>query len=406
MKNFFFALVLCPALGWASLSPVLAQSTLIPPGTISFKKGLGFVDPDSTFSMNIRFRMQNRIMYNSTSQTDLRAAELEARVMRLRLRLEGFMYHPKLTYYVQLSFSRGDMDWNVRDNSAINSSPNVVRDAVLMYNPIRPLTLIFGQTKLPGNRQRVVSSGEQQFVDRSIVNATYNIDRDFGIQAYYTNHLEGFYYSVRTAITTGEGRNVTSTDAGLAYTGRLELLPFGAFTNLGDYFEGDLEREKTPKLSLAGGYSYNEKARRTGGQLGRDLFSQRDIKTIIFDGLLKFRGVALYAEYMDRNVDDPITTSNGSPARYVITGNGQLYQASYYFKNTFEITGRYAVVTPSKPVWEFENQEEVLTGGLNKYLRRHRLKLLGNVSYHKLTTLHLPATRSYWNVAFQIESGI
>jgi hypothetical protein len=36
------------------------------------------------------------------------------------------------------------------------------------------------------------------------------------------------------------------------------LLPLGKFANKGDYFEGDLERETKPKLSLAGGYHHNE----------------------------------------------------------------------------------------------------------------------------------------------------
>lgn len=316
------------------------------------------------------------------------------------------MYSPKLSYYVQLSFSRGDMDWSVRDNSAINTSPNVVRDAVIMYSPVRPLTLIFGQTKLPGNRQRVVSSGELQFVDRSIVNAIFTIDRDFGLQAYYTNHVDNFYYSIRTAISTGEGRNTTTTDAGLAYTGRVELLPFGAFTNRGDYFEGDLEREQTPKLSLAGGYSYNENARRTGGQIGQDLFEGRNISTLILDGLLKYKGLALYTEFIGRKANNPVTVGNGSAVRHILVGNGKLYQGSYYFKNEFEIAGRYAVVTPDNTVWQYQNQEKVMTGGVTKYLRGHRLKLQANISYHRLNNLILATTRSFWNAGVQIEAGI
>ncbi len=49
----------------------------------------------------------------------------------------------------------------------------------------------------------------------------------------------------------------------------LTILPFGAFTNGGDYFEGDLAREKTPKLSIGLAYSHNENASRTAGQLGK-----------------------------------------------------------------------------------------------------------------------------------------
>jgi hypothetical protein len=38
---------------------------------------------------------------------------------------------------------------------------------------------LVGQTKLPGNNQRVVSSGSLEFTDRTINNSRFNIDRDF-----------------------------------------------------------------------------------------------------------------------------------------------------------------------------------------------------------------------------------
>ena len=40
----------------------------------------------------------------------------------------------------------------------------------------------FGQGKLPGNRERVISSGNLQQVDRSLLNSLFTIDRDFGFQ--------------------------------------------------------------------------------------------------------------------------------------------------------------------------------------------------------------------------------
>jgi phosphate-selective porin OprO/OprP len=228
------------------------------PASFSFSNGIGMVAPDSLFSINFRFRTQLRSAYTTISENDFSASEIEARVRRLRLRMEGFVVNPKLNYYIQLSFSRGDMDWTDNDNSAINSSPNIVRDAVFIYKPNQKLSIVFGQTKLPGNRQRVVSSGELQFADRSIVNSVFTIDRDFGLQFAYLNNVSKLHYALKGAISSGEGRNSNVSDGGLAYTGRAELLPFGKFTNKGDYFEGDIEREQKPKVSIAAGYHYNE----------------------------------------------------------------------------------------------------------------------------------------------------
>src|SRR5689334_1507729 len=81
------------------------------------QKGVGLVTADSTFSLQFQFRLQNRAAYVSASENDLAAESFEFRVRRLRLKFEGFAYNPKLTYYIQLSFSRGDMDWRNLDNS-------------------------------------------------------------------------------------------------------------------------------------------------------------------------------------------------------------------------------------------------------------------------------------------------
>jgi phosphate-selective porin OprO and OprP len=409
MKPYFYLILLLLLVNQPLLAQFSPQAPLLYPRPST---GNGYVAPDSSFSVIFRFRMQNRAAFQSVSGTSLQPETVEARVRRLRLRAEGFMYSPKLTYSIQLSFSRGDMDWSVRQNSGVNESPNVVRDAAIYYKPNRHLQFIFGQTKLPGNRQRVVSSGELQFIDRSIVNAVYNIDRDFGLQAYYLNNLGRLHYMLKGAISTGDGRNISITNANMAYTGRIELLPLGLFTNFGDYFEGDLEREKTVKLSLAGGLSHNAQARRAGGQIGQDLFETRDIRTYFFDGLLKYRGFALYAEHMQRDSPNPFTLSPLGESRYIITGMGSLVQSSYLFANDVEIAARYASITPDGRLINQELPEHTYTAGLTRYLRRHRLKVQANISYHYLPGLGVPlptpaaATRDFWYGAFQVELGI
>src|SRR5690606_34297750 len=129
---------------------------------------------------------------------------------------------------------------------------------------------------------------------------------------------------------------------GLAYTGRVELLPLGRFTGENDYQEGDLEREETPKLSIGGTIHYNERALREAGQLGNDLYSPRNLKTFEADVLLKYRGWAWYNEYMTRDTPNPFTVdpSDGNQIRNIFTGNGLLTQMSYLFKNNFEVAMR------------------------------------------------------------------
>ena len=166
----------------------------------NYGKGLGITSPDSLFQLNIRFRMQNRVSYIQADGEDNR---YEAQIRRLRLRFDGYVGNPNFLYVIQLSFAPGDVGV-IEEGDNIN----IIRDAAVIYRPNKNWSFIFGQTKLPGNRQRVNSSGALQLTDRTINNARFNIDRDFGFQAYYINEKKNqFSYNIKTAISTGEGRN-------------------------------------------------------------------------------------------------------------------------------------------------------------------------------------------------------
>jgi len=373
-----------------------AQTSPSPAPYFTYSKGLGILSPDSLFLLNIRFRMQNRAAFATESGDDFTINEVEARVRRLRLRFDGFIYNPKLTYLIQLSFSRGDMDYESL------GFPNIVRDAYVQYSFNKSFSIGLGQTKLPGNRQRVNSSGDLQLADRSIVNSTFNIDRDFGFQVYYKKPK----YTLRGAVSSGEGRNISTSDNGLAYTGRAELLPFGTFTNGGDYFEGDLAREEKPKVSIGFVYSYNNNAVRTGGQLGSFLYSSADIATSAIDFLYKHNGWAFAAEFMNRTSPTPITTNTDGDVKYVYVGHGQNYQGSYLFKNNFEIVARYSEVSPRTEIQPYEKLKRQYTSGVSKYIKGHRVKLQSDVTYEQDQQLETKTENNFWIYRFQVEIGI
>lgn len=374
------------------------------------QKGIEFIGKDSLFSMRIQFRMQNRAAFLTRDDKDFSAGSYEFRVRRLRLKLEGFVYSPKLTYKIQLAFSRGDMDWDMTQESQVNTSVNIVRDAVVYFEPWKDLKFGFGQTKLPGNRQRVISSGDQQFADRSIVNATFTIDRDFGFFGSYKRN----YFTVSASLTSGEGRNSSGSNSGLSYTGRIEGLPFGAFADKNDYQEGDLAREQKPKLSIGASYNFNDDAVRAGGQLGRDLYTKTDMETFSLDLLFKYKGFALYSEFMQRNCSNPITyTSDTLSIQPIYAGYGFLQQVSYLFKSNWEVALRYAEVTPFSSVYnnpDFtsinlkKNQEFQL--GVTKYFYGHRVKVQGNLLYQLTNDLRAKTEAGKFGAIFQIELGI
>jgi len=368
----------------------------------NFGKGIGITSPDSLFQLNLRFRIQNRVTY---IDEEGEKGAYDGQIRRLRLRFDGFVGNPKFLYALQLSFAPGDVG-EVKEGENLN----IIRDAVIFYRPNKHWSFSFGQTKLPGNRQRVNSSGGLQLTDRTINNAKFNIDRDFGFQAHYLHeNKERFSYAVRTAISTGEGRNVTGkADDGVALTGKLELYPLGSFTKDGTFFEGDLMRESKPKLLFSGAFQQNNQARRTGGQLGDDLFDPRTMKTLMLDAMFKYNGWAVMGAYFSRTTSkNPITVDplDASHFRYVFNGSGYDAQASYLFPTHYEIIGRFSSQQVSKSIETLAPDTHEFSLGLTKYIWEHAFKLQGEVNYDRLKYFD-GATKGNWYVRFQIEMGI
>lgn len=367
----------------------------------SFGKGLGITSPDSLFQLNIRFRMQNRVTFIQNDDED---AAYSGEIRRLRLRFDGYVGNPRFLYVIQLSFASGDVG-EVQDGENIN----IIRDAAVFYRPNKHWSFLFGQTKLPGNRQRVNSSGALQMTDRSINNAIFNIDRDFGLQAYYLNeNKDKFSYNIKTAITTGEGRNWTkSADDGVALTGKLELMPFGSFKKDGANFEGDLAREEKPKLLLSCAFHQNNLARRTQGQLGSDLFEQKTMKSVLLDAMLKYNGWAFMSSYMSRSAKNPIAINldNITEFNYVPVGSGMDYQLSYVFPTNYEVIGRFSNQNMHNDINALLPDSNQYSLGITKYLWEHAFKLQGEVTLTDSNYFD-GSNKQNWYIRFQLEIGI
>lgn len=399
--NYKFLLTLLVIILLAGIGQLHAQERDDRATILNFK-GIQYKSSDSLFYVNFRFRMQNRLGFKQTLD-DEDEGKFDARIRRLRLRMDGYIYSPKISYSVQLAFTRSDQDF---DDTGI---ANIVRDAVLFYNFTDDFYISFGQNKLPGNRQRVNSSGQLQFADRSLVNENFTLDRDFGVSLNLSKKIGNMPINAKAAVSTGEGRAAASTDPGLAYTGRVEVLPLGEFTNDNDYQEGDLEREETPKLSIGAGYSYNDKTKREAGQLGRFVQNPFTFKTAFADAIVKYMGFAYQAEYMRRDVDNPfnMTDSDTPEETYAYKGWGLNQQVSYLLNHGYEVAGRYTYVMPHKDIRAFEAQTELIELGLTKYVKAHRLKFQLNGTYtFKDGYFNNANDKSAWGAMFQVELGI
>ncbi|WP_417367036.1 porin [Flavobacterium beibuense] len=366
----------------------------------SYGKGVGLTTPDSLFQFNIRFRMQNRMSYVESEGE----STIDGQIRRLRLRFDGYVGDPKFLYAIQLSFAPGDVG-----QAHEGENVNIIRDAIVFYRPNKHWNIGFGQTKLPGNRQRINSSGALQLTDRTINNARFTIDRDFGFQVHNLNeYLDKFSYNFKGAVSMGEGRNSTKEpDNGLAYTGKVELYPFGAFKNNGTFFEGDLKREDKPKVMVSGAYQFNNKARKTQGQLGNYLFEKRDMQSLLLDAMFKYDGWSFQTAYMQRTAKDPVTYNPDdiTDFNYVFTGHGLDYQLSYLFPSDYELIGRFSTQKVHKDIETFTPNINQYSVGVTKYIWEHTFKAQMEVSMDDLNYYN-GDSRQIWLVRFQVEIGI
>tara|TARA_R110002033_G_scaffold131564_2_gene171678 strand:- start:4062 stop:5267 length:1206 start_codon:yes stop_codon:yes gene_type:complete len=355
----------------------------------SFGKGLiNFVAKDSSFSIKFAPRFQVRSISSWDHDGDQYGSpEHNFIVRRARLKFDGFAYSPKLKYKLELGLSNRDISGA---NDFNRNTPRYILDAVIMWNFAGNWEFWAGQTKLPGNVERVVSSANLQFIDRSLLNSRFNIDRDLGIQLRHKTNLGGnFLMREKFAISQGEGRNVTEgNEGGLQYTARLEFLPFGTFKSKGDYVQADLKREEKPKLMVGFTYSYNQDAVRERGFAGDYMIRtdgsiyETDQTTIFADAMFKYNGFSFMGEYAKRTAGDEIATeADGTTPTgdVVLTGNALNLQAGYLFKNNYEIAARFTTldfetITGSLP-------REQYTLGASKYIVGHKLKVQSDISY-------------------------
>tara|TARA_B110000459_G_scaffold203438_1_gene259904 strand:- start:1447 stop:2670 length:1224 start_codon:yes stop_codon:yes gene_type:complete len=365
--------------------------------TTDNKFGKGFynvVARDGSYSMKFAARFQSLYIgeWNVNDTKGVGAGSSQFLLRRARLKFGGFAFSPKVVYKIELGLTNRDISGA---SSHTKGAPRVILDAVVKWNFYKNFTLWAGQTKLPGNRERVISSANLQLVDRSKLNSNFNIDRDMGAQLRHHFKL-GKNFTVREmfSVSQGEGRNITDKNlGGYQYTSRIEILPFGKFSSKGDYVGGDIKREEKPKLAIGGTYDLHDRAVKNKSNQGSymerfdnigdfDGYFETDITTIFADMMFKYKGFSLMGEYAVRTAEkDSVVNANGSKTGDVVAvGSGMNFQMGYLFKKNWEVAGRYTLTEWDKVVTGKEAQTQY-TLGVSKYFKGHKLKVQSDITY-------------------------
>lgn len=343
-------------------------------------KGLAFESADGEHAMIPRLRAQFRHTTDNPEGGEVRQG---TQIRRARLQFSGHMWGKKNKYKAEFAVSP-------RDTSTKDAGPgtSILLDWYMQFGQLRDANLRVGQYKVPFNRQRVISSGDLQLVDRSIVNGNLNVDRDLGFDL-RSKDLFGLdmlkYYA---GVYAGEGRNThANSDTGLMYLGRVEFLPLG--TDFKDYKEADLERLQTPKVSIGVGAGYIDRAKKNQGIRGKTPADggTADVTMFNADVMFKYKGFSLFSEYImhsiERDFGDEVDDNGDAIEEAPRNADGIMVQAGYVLPRTdLELAARWGRVEPTDDDSGMASQGE-LGGGVSYYFAHHALKLQGD--YFRLT---------------------
>jgi phosphate-selective porin len=325
--------------------------------------GLRFSFPK--FEMNWTNRMQLRYTYDDQDVVAPQSNKGSFRVRRFKTKLDGWIYAKELTYELQ-------MNW-VGITVADNNTP-ILEDAVLQYDFTggqKAFMLKALQFKAPFGRQELTSSGNQQFVDRSIASVLFAPARQVGLQigGQFGNSQVPDMITYAGGIFNGNGivKPANENDK-YEYVGRVMFSPVG---NVG-YSESNLEHYDF-RVSIAGDYNNNNNliiasdGTVTGvdntGEWGADI------------AIKALGGLFLYGEYYWRNLE---TCAPANPCANPNVGvkapqQGATAQIGWLFGDHFEIAGRYSF-TDLNTDRDDRNIEE-WRGGLNYYINKHNWKI-------------------------------
>lgn len=357
------------------------------------KNGFEFRTDNDKFSLAIQNRIQVRYAdpfdSDPRSVSDLERDESSFMIRRARTKLKGHAYWPWLQYYLQY-------DW----------SQPVLRDLSLTMDKFKWAKLWVGRGKVFYNDERVSSSGNQQFANRSIINDIFTVDRQQGAQI-FGNLFPGSWHDISyyTGVFTGLGVGERSNDDDrMMYSGRLQWNALGGEM---PFSQSDIEFHEKPALNFAFAAATNRSkctAFETDSRSCRDLpgFSpgqdgQYRINQMLEEVRFKWQGFSVQHEMHWKEVVDT-RKERSDPARKTNLMGG-LVQAGYFphyifpiIPKNLELAGRYAFVDPNVNFNNDDLQQEA-SGIMTYFFNGHLNKVNFQVSH---LTVGDKSNQRYW----------
>jgi len=382
LNSFFFSLLLI-------LSPFsLLAYNFLPPAeptdssstkeeTIKIEygnKGIEFSADDGNYKLQIQSRLQFRYAYpfdtDPVTFSDFQKEKTQTfKINRARLKVGGNVYKSWIKFYWEYELASGNL-----------------LDFRLMIEKFEFLKLKVGQWKIHYNRERIISSGKQQTVERSILTRPFTIDRQQGVSFY--GRLKGksiVDFNYWFSVLTGTGRGSTSNDdSHLMIMSRLQWNCFGRelkFTGSDTKYHEEI----TGLVAIAGVTNqspYTRFSQSAGGQL--EGYEEGDpgqyrVNQFLVETAFMFQGLSWQQEFHWKEINDKKNNE-----LTVLIGN--YVQLGYFFcylwdviPKPLEVAFRYANYNPDRSTTN-DNRREY-SFDINWFFKNHLNKLTAEISY-------------------------
>lgn len=339
---------------------------------------LSFHSRDGNAALSIHARIQPRVEIERAEDTTSTVLQ----VRRARLKLSGHVFGVHRRFYVQLGLSPRDLEGGI-DPVDGQPVPAPLRDARLEFGRVRDATVWVGLMKVPFSRERMVSDAKLGMIDRSIVNAEFNLDRDIGVVV-RSDDLGGLGSRLGYAVGVfgGDGRNAFEpTQPRFLYVARLELRPLGPLADGGG---GDLARSTRPRVQIGLAHAFHDDAqaeRGTHGERPEDR-DTTDLHLATVDAVVKWRGVAIEGALIWRHGRRPHVPGWTTGYTQPRNGLGWFVQLGVLLPRTpVELVGRYASVLARARGSTSLTSHDEFGIGVNVYLGGHDLKLQADYAH-------------------------
>ena len=320
------------------------------PKTVGYDKGFFIQTPDEKWKLVISGYAQFQFNFEREGGEN----EFGFRMRRVRLAFAGNLGTKKLTYKLQVDF--------------VKFKSELLLDAFIDYKILNDsLRVTAGQFTVPWIRQNIISSSNQQFVERSIATTEFtNIieedsdsdgipdkfvrnGRDIGIMLHGKHFNNKAEY--QAGMFNGSGTNTTNLNDSFLWAGRAVYNIKGQ----AGYEEGDFDYTEHPAIYFGASGNYNS----------RDVTDDKVAQFGTETGL-KYKGFSAQGEFFFRR------KMPGDTALARENDFGYYAQAGY-----FAVPKRLEVAVRASQIFfdGFFNDQAEFGIGVNGYLYKKNLKL-------------------------------